>query len=255
VTDIYREIAPPPELSSQVEAFWIREGGEKTDAHRVLPDGCIDLLFVDRQSGGQRLHSLFVVGPMTRFIDVKRKPGDSYVGVRFRPGAAPAVLGIAASEIVDASPTLENLWGSRARSLLDRLAEQGSAQERVDILRGALARPGARGPELDPRVAAAVRLLRHSSSEIRIESLSAAVGVSPRQLRRLFHESVGLSPKRLHRILRLRSVLDTARESSRRESRDWSAISLDAGFYDQAYFVNDFRSWTGLSPTRYLAAR
>lgn len=252
--DTYREIAPPPELSSRIEAFWFREGGGTTDSHRVLPDGCIDILFVDRHAADQRRHSLMAIGPMTRFVDVRREPGDRYVGVRFRPGAAPAVLGVSAHEIVDASPALEELWGSRARSLLDRLAEGESAHERVEILRGALADPGTRGPGIDPRVANAVQLMRSSSAEIRIKNLSMAVGVSPRQLRRLFLESVGLSPKRLHRILRLQSVLAAARKSPQRVPRDWSAISLDAGYYDQAHFVNDFRSWAGLSPTRYLAA-
>jgi AraC-like DNA-binding protein len=252
--ETYREIAPPAELISRVETFWVREPGGDAGPHRVLPDGCIDILFVDRQSGRGRHRSLSVVGPMTRFADVQEVPGDRYIGVRFRPGGAPPVLGCSAGDLVDASPALEDLWGARGRSLLERLAESESTQERLEILRGSVAERGTRAPDLDPRVAAAVRLLRSRADEIRIEDLSASVGVSPRQLRRLFLDCVGLSPKRLHRILRLQSVLGVARESEQRSTLGWSAISLDAGYYDQAHFVNEFRSWTGLSPTRYFAA-
>ncbi len=250
----YREIAPPAELSSHVETFWVREPGGDAEVHRVLPDGCIDILFVDRWVDGSRRQSLSVVGPMTRFVEVVEAPGDCYVGVRFRPGGAAPLLGCAAGEIVDASPALEDLWGPRGRSLLHRLAESGSARERVEILRGAVSERGVRAPAMDPRVVAAVRLLRSRPEEIRIEDLSAAVNVSPRQLRRLFLDAVGLSPKRLHRILRLQSVLEVARRSTQSSSPGWTAISLDAGYYDQAHFVNDFRSWTGQSPTRYFAA-
>jgi AraC-like DNA-binding protein len=252
--ETYREIAPPGELISRVETFWVRERGGDAGPHRVLPDGCIDILFVDQQSDSGRRCSLSVVGPMTRFVDITEDPGDCYVGVRFQPGAAAPVLGCSASDLLDTRFDLDELWGSRARNLLDRLAGSESTLERVEILRGAVADRGTRVPDLDPRVAAAVRLLRSRADEIRIEDLAASVGVSSRQLRRLFLDYVGLSPKRLHRILRLQSVLDTARESPQRSSPGWSAISLDAGYYDQAHFVNEFRSWTGMSPTRYFAA-
>ena len=43
------------------------------------------------------------------------------VGVRFRPGAAPAVLGVPASELVDQSFATAELWGSAAEALGERV--------------------------------------------------------------------------------------------------------------------------------------
>ena len=36
---------------------------------------------------------------------------------------------------------------------------------------------------------------------------------------------------------------------------DWLELAGRAGYYDQAHFVNEFRAFTGLTPTRYLDVR
>lgn len=246
------DMAPPAELASCVEAFWTRERAEEVAAHRVLPDGRIDILFTERARGCR----LSVIGPMTRFLDVEAAPGDSHVGVRFQPGAAPSLLGCPAADLVDERLPLEDLWGSLGRSLLDRLTEAASLRERVEFLREAVRERRAASAPTDRRVAAAVTLMR-SRPEIKIDDVCRSIGVSARQLRRLFVDAVGLSPKGLQRILRLQSVLAVARPltgGQRPPFLNWAAVSVDAGYYDQAHFVNDFRAWAGLSPNRYLAA-
>ncbi len=32
---------------------------------------------------------------------------------------------------------------------------------------------------------------------------------------------------------------------------DWGKISLDCGFYDQAHFINDFKTFSGFTPEQY----
>jgi AraC-like DNA-binding protein len=36
---------------------------------------------------------------------------------------------------------------------------------------------------------------------------------------------------------------------------DWAAVAVNCGYYDQAHFINDFRNFSGLSPTGYLRVR
>ena len=36
---------------------------------------------------------------------------------------------------------------------------------------------------------------------------------------------------------------------------DWSQVALDCGYFDQAHLIHDFRSFSGLTPTAYRAAR
>jgi len=50
--------------------------------HRVLPDGCADILF----TAGNGIPTLQVVGAMTQFQDFQLTAGQFYVGLRFHPG-------------------------------------------------------------------------------------------------------------------------------------------------------------------------
>jgi hypothetical protein len=63
---------------------------------RVVPDGCVDLIWA-----GERLG---IAGPDTRARVVALAPGSRTVGVRLRPGTAGAVLGLPASELCDVAP-------------------------------------------------------------------------------------------------------------------------------------------------------
>jgi AraC-like DNA-binding protein len=35
---------------------------------------------------------------------------------------------------------------------------------------------------------------------------------------------------------------------------DWAEIALNCGYYDQAHFNHDFRAFSGINPSTYLAA-
>ncbi|MYR44458.1 DUF6597 domain-containing transcriptional factor, partial [Streptomyces sp. SID5910] len=59
---------------------------------RVLPDGCMDLLWHDGR--------LLVAGPDTRAHATDGSPGP-WAGVRFYPGTAPALLGVPAHALRD----------------------------------------------------------------------------------------------------------------------------------------------------------
>ena len=77
--DGYRELDPPPALRPWVAAFWTWEG--TGGAHRVLPDGCIDVLFSLRRGGTSESSRLEVVGTMTRPLEVTRNDAPLLVGV------------------------------------------------------------------------------------------------------------------------------------------------------------------------------
>jgi hypothetical protein len=52
----YREFLPPPPLRALVDRFWVRSDLDEPPAerpHRVLPDGCIDVV-IDIEDGHAR---------------------------------------------------------------------------------------------------------------------------------------------------------------------------------------------------------
>ncbi|MGC4054112.1 MAG: helix-turn-helix domain-containing protein [Paludibaculum sp.] len=86
----------------------------------------------------------------------------------------------------------------------------------------------------------------------RIGALAAQTGLSPKRFIERFKAAVGLSPKHYCRILRFQGALALAEQGRRVE---WTRIALDCGYFDQAHFIHDFRSFAGITPTGYQSDR
>ena len=240
----YREWAPPPVLARHVVCTWagrFGDGGEQyTD--RVLPDGCIDVVWT-----GQRL---IVAGPDTRCVPLARRPGARFAGVRFRTGSAPAFLGVPASALRDARVDLGDVIGAGARGLEGELDRTASLPAAAEMLVAAVARwlPNAHPP--DRLVAAAVSILAAAEAPSPVGALAPRLGVSERQLHRRFLAAVGYGPKTLHRIVRFRRFLRLAAGATR---GDFARLATDAGYADQAHLVRDCQRLAGLPAGRLVS--
>jgi AraC-like DNA-binding protein len=226
----YREQPPPAGLAPWLACTWAR--AEERATVRVLPDGCTDL--IARADGG-----LFVAGPDTR----PRLSGDArrsgVVGVRFRPGAGAAVLGVPLHTLRDGRPELSDLWGDAGRRLTEELAAAPSDGERLRRLLAAVARRREALP--DPLVAAAAAHLERIP-RLRIGALARDLGLSERQLLRRFDDAVGYGPKVLARVLRLQRLLALPPDAG----LAWAALA--AGYADQAHMSAEVRRLAGLTP-------
>ena len=107
----YRELPPPPELAGVVRCLWVREAAVDDDV-LVTPDGCVDVVVRDGRA--------IVAGPDTAPVSVLVPAGTVSVGVRFRPGAAAAALGVPADELRNRRVPLEDLWGPAGRVVGER---------------------------------------------------------------------------------------------------------------------------------------
>lgn len=234
----YTEWAPHPALASRVVCVWQDPARERR--HPVLPDACIDLVWDGEM--------LLVAGPDTRAAPL----GDqrSYVGVRFRPGAAPAFLRTGADALLDARVRLVDLWGGPAAELETRLFDDPTRAG--EVLEAALLQRLARVAEPDPLIGALLRELtcgRLSDLEDGSLGLADSLYVSERTLRRRCTTAFGYGPKTLERILRFRRALRLMR--SRHPLADTARL---AGYADQAHLTNESQRLAGLTPGA-LAAR
>jgi AraC-like DNA-binding protein len=226
----YREQPPPAGLAPWLACTWTR--AEERQTVRVLPDGCTDLIV---HAGGRVL----VAGPDTAARLSRVTPATRVVGVRFRPGAGAAVLGVPLHALRDGRPTLAELWGDDGRRLEEQLAAAGSDAARLRVLLAAVA---ARRQGLpDPLVAAAARRLERRP-RLRVGALARELGLSERQLLRRFDHAVGYGPKVLARVLRLQRLLDVPPD----EGLAWAAQA--AGYADQAHMSAEVRRLAGITP-------
>ena len=212
---------------------------------RVVPDACVDLIW-----SGERLT---IAGPDTRARLVALAPGTRIVGVRLRPGAAGAVLGLPASELQDETPDAADVIGrDYADALLGALV--GVARARHDASRAGndphaillAAIEGRAGSSPDPLVRAAVAALDRPHA--RVAAVAAELGVSARQLQRRVTDAVGYGPKTLARVLRFRRLQALP-------AAPLVELALEAGYADQAHMTSEVTHLAGISPVRFLKDR
>src|SRR5207248_10979568 len=148
-----------------------------------------------------------VAGPDTSGKIAGLPEGTLTVGIRFRSGRAPGFLGLAAHDLTDRSVTLEDVWGTEARRLAERLATATTVDAKETVLEQALVKrlDDAARPHTD--VEAAVEMIAAAPSTTRVGAISRELDVSERHLRRRFEQAVGYGPKMFARVLRFRRFL------------------------------------------------
>ena len=235
----YRELQPHPALRPWIECYWTRrEGAGEAREQRILPDGCADFLF-DRAHG-----SAWLIGTMSRpFEFVPAGPVD-IVAVRFRPGAAHAVVRDALEAWTDGRVELGELgaWGRALGALAE---DQLPAEEHVERVETALL------ARLERTRADAVdhvlRALEQDPAGFRVGQAADETGLSRQWLTRAIRARAGLGPKELARVLRLRRTLAVLARRA-----DLAAAAHAGGYADQAHFSREARRITGWTPTALL---
>ncbi|SDM98276.1 AraC family transcriptional regulator [Allokutzneria albata] len=228
----YRERAPGPALTAHVRCLWGSRVAGARHRQRVIPDGCVDLLWSDGR--------LSVVGPDTAWRDVDADVGSRAVGVRLRPGAARLLLGdVAPHELTNTTTDLALVWG---RACAERLLEEASTGPAGAALERALSARLPRFGEVDPLVHALVTEFDAGAASL----AELDLGITDRQLRRRVIAAVGYGPKALHRVLRLQRALRMPAHGGLAE------LAVAAGFADQAHLSREVRSLTGRTPSAYL---
>jgi AraC-like DNA-binding protein len=225
--------APSPDLGSVLVCQW---SATSAGRHELIPDGSIELLWIE--GGGA-----WLCGPDTHGWGFDLPAGTAMSGVRFRPGAGAAVLGLDACAVRDVRvPLADVLGGQTDRIASERLAEAGGPAERLlvldDLVRRRLAEPAT-------IPTAELAALVASDPGRGVEQLAEETGVSSRQLRRRFDRDVGYGPAFFARIARLQRF---ARAAARGPRRGLAELAVVSGYVDQSHLAKDCRALAGMTP-------
>lgn len=256
-------VTPAAPLSGLVASLWDCDLPRQSHAYdRLLPSAAAQLVInldedetrvYDEALRCTRNAGAAFDAPASRSVLIDTAEQVRVVGIVFQPGGAAPLLRQRMDAVADSHLDLDALAPGQGRWLRDRLLAAPDAHARLrllehwvlDRMRGASARR-------HPAVVHALRLIDAAPGVRRIDAIAARCGLSQRRFGAVFREQVGLSPKRYARLQRFHAALATARKHGR---VDWAGIAVDGGFHDQAHLVHEFRAFSGMTPTAWMARR
>lgn len=255
---------PSAPLDAFVDCFWFYEGGAAAHAQeRVLPSGTADIVISlnddpfslpDRRGGiAGYCDGALISGPQSEFFVIDTAEKANVLGVHFKPGGAAPFLRLPADAVCDRHVALEDIWGSLARRLRERLQEAKGIAARCAILEAALLQAARRQPRpCHSTVAHALHVFATAPEMPRMGDMARRLEISQRRFIQLFGQEVGLTPKLYGRIRRFRGVLEMLEAE---QDIAWADVAAACGYYDQAHFIRDFRAFAGITPRMYQDRR
>ncbi|MGH2615569.1 MAG: DUF6597 domain-containing transcriptional factor [Thermomicrobiales bacterium] len=239
----YREVPPPAHLRDQIECFWHRDAGATRSDGWVIPDGCVDIIW----SNGI---PPFVAGPATVPTRAHLNGGTEVTGVRFRPGVANRVLGVDAWELLNQDVPLRAMWPHGRAARWEDTMSRPVLAEKLDGVAQLIAARLSASDEHDPIVGRIVAwIARHPRGDLK--EIAQSSGLSERQIRRRFHQTVGYGPKTLQRVLRMQRLLWLASMDAQ-QIPSLTRLAFAAGYADQPHMTREVVALTGATPRQLL---
>ena len=197
------------------------------------------------------LSSSVVCGAHSEFFVIDTASQDAVIGVHFRPGGAFPFLKLPNGELHNQHVDLSSLWGRQTASeLRERLLAAPTPDGKLRVLEQVLLDQSHGAFERHPAVAYALREFQTAPGERTIGDVTERTGLSARRFIDVFEKEVGLTPKLFCRV-QARVLQHIIQNGC---AVDWATIALNCGYYDQAHFIHDFRAFSGINPSSYLAA-
>ena len=256
---LYQTFAPPPLLEPFVRFFWVLEADADDNnefVHRSIADCCVEMVFHYREAFDEITpQGMIECSPLaniqaqsTQYRRYVTRRSFGIFGVYMYPFAIPRFFSIAASDLTNISPDLRSVLGYEGTLLDERVAEARSTQERISIVSDfLLSKLHAEKRDL-PYMHGAIHSVMGSNGSVRIETLAKEYGMSKRHFERKFKEIAGLSPKLYSRVARFQA----ATHFKFHGCRDLAEIAYSCGYYDQSHFTNEFREFSGYTPSEYF---
>lgn len=227
---------------------------EKAQSYKVLPGTAIVMGFqfagkLSYTTGEQQLPltAAGVTGLMDSYRVFHNTAHTHSLLVMFTETGASSFFNVPLHELFGQSLSLDQLL---LRSQMDVVSERLQActddHTCIQVIEQFLF-AHIRRNKTDELVSVAIGLIRQSQGTVRIKALAEQLCISQSRLEKRFRAAVGASPKKFASIVRIRHLMTLASQQPK-----LTLMGLEAGYFDQAHFIKDFKSFTGETPEEFF---
>ena len=233
-------------------AFWQTAGAPGYQTETILPKGVIELIFsfeepIPISRNGQPAHSstprCFVSGLSDTPVHLYAPKQQAFFGIELHPAAVKKLLKVPSGEFLNSITDLEAV-NKGFNDLWQQLAAVDSFSARVEVTQQWLRKIDCSVAEQEMAIS---DFLGTNLDSLSVADQAHAFCYSTRQLHRKVKELFGMSTEGLIRYKRYIHSLQMMHHSQ----ETLTSISYHCLYYDQAHFIREFSSFTGLTPGKY----
>ncbi|MCB0278709.1 MAG: helix-turn-helix transcriptional regulator [Calditrichaeota bacterium] len=262
---IFELTKPSPPLDQYVELLtYFANYSPDHEIERLLSDGSANIIFcLDQQDRyifnnqslekDQKCTRVWLSGMHSNFLSISAGSlNSSMLVIRFHAGGSYPFIQMPIIDLNNLVVDAELVFGQEILDLYEQLCEDSDAQSKFRLVENWLMKRLQRCLLPETVIQYAVQHIKQSPSLESLKQISDQCGYSQKQFIHLFKKHIGLSPKAYQRIIRFNQVLQ---EIERHRHINWSQLVYDCGYYDQAHFIKEFKLFSGMNPSQFLAER
>ena len=239
------------ELSKFIESYWCYSADGLNDLV-LFPDGTFNIIFAFHPFQLPLNKRTFKPGvyliPVSS-IPVTIKSKHSVYGIRFKAFALLNIMGKAATQLT----LLNDLDGFITRTpslkLIQSLLDYDqNIDEITSVLEQVAFELLSKEMNVNLNLRDKVNYILDSKGKIRVDEMAKEFGVSRQALHKNFKNNLLITPKELAAIWQLNHFFTLADQND----DSMTGLAIDAGYYDQAHFINSFKMKFGMSPKQFI---
>lgn len=255
-------ILPSPELAPYIKHYWILEtdiSDSILPVQRIIPQGYVELIFhsgerpmVWKDNIQPALHpQMFLCGQDTGYLHLQPTGRINMLTVVFYPHGSRAFFPLSINELKGQAVSVHDLGEREASELEDKLLSTPDNHTKIGLIEQFLRKRLHSFNEYNHRrIKTAIHTIDQNCGNIRISDLADVTCLSYKQFKRIFTEYVGINPKDFLRVIRFQRALFILQTNP---SISISQLAYECGYYDQPHLINEFKKFSGYTPTEYLS--
>ncbi|MBK7038608.1 MAG: helix-turn-helix domain-containing protein [Bacteroidetes bacterium] len=258
---IYEIYTPQFPLNQFVESFiYYTNFNPAHSVDRFLPDGNINVVidltdypkFIYDNHTLKEIQScknVWFSGIRNKFITIPSGRDSEMFIINFHKGKAYPFVEMPQNELTDCVVDGELVLTNEILNIRERLLGIKNIPQKFECVEQQLLKVFGKRMQLNPFVDFAVGEILRNPNIATIEKIAEKVGYSHKHLINIFKENVGLTPKSFLKVIRFQKAITEIEKSAR---ANWTGIAFESGYFDQAHFINDFKNFSGFTPTQFL---
>jgi len=249
----FERTRPGPILAPYIEWYWYVQSDDPTPRiQKIIPDGYPEFIFHYGDPFRIYLHSRWelqgkalAAGQIRKYFHLENTGTTDIFGITFKPTALAHLFQLPMQPLTDKVIPIAQLPSS-VSGIANAVGIHSSLSGRIAAVENFLKAFVTEAPEQHV-IDRSIGMVRQHAGMISVLSMCSELGITDRQLQRLYNKYVGLSPKYYSRIVRFSTIFTQIKEGK----ISWADVVSASGYYDQSHFIRDFKSFTGEDPTAF----